>query len=145
MLKSNGAFCAVSFMEVVRISESPLREVPLYVHMCEYVIEDLVIGTSAGAFLLFMQDHTIGEKQPVPESCTMAVLEMLPLVNCVKPKDVLLHMTRGTPAAEGTQNPFTETYFLCSFLSLQILYLWMSRSLRAPYTRECTSTSDVTS
>ena len=30
MLKSNGSFRAVRFTEVVRISEGPLREVPLY-------------------------------------------------------------------------------------------------------------------
>ena len=30
MLKSNGAFRAVRCTEVVRISEGPLREVPLY-------------------------------------------------------------------------------------------------------------------
>ena len=30
MLKSNGAFCAVCCTEAVRISEGPLREVPLY-------------------------------------------------------------------------------------------------------------------
>ena len=34
MPKSNGAFRAVRFTEVVRISEGPLREVPLYFHFC---------------------------------------------------------------------------------------------------------------
>ena len=63
-----------------------------------------------------MQNPTLRERQLIPESCTMAVLEMLPLVNCVKPKDALLHMTRGTPAAEGTHNPLTvDIYsFSCS-------------------------------
>lgn len=39
--------------------------------------------------------------QLIPESCTMAILNILPCVNCVKPKEALSHMARSTPGGES--------------------------------------------
>ena len=62
--------------------------------------------------------------QLTPESCTMAVLEMLPMVKCIKPKDVLCHMARGHPRSLGmcvqlayldTQSSYNLSDFRCCF------------------------------
>ena len=43
---------------------------------------------------ILLQPHESADKRAIPERFTMAVLEMLPSVNCVKPKTALSLMTR---------------------------------------------------
>ena len=64
MLKSNGAFRAVHFTEVVHILEGPLREVPLYTHVC--VKEHRTLPTNPpwtdGNFLTYQAHNQVSLK-----------------------------------------------------------------------------------
>ena len=81
-------------------------------HLCGTDLEMCKGCHSTSESLLSIQDLTPRERNP--ESCTMAVLEMLPLVNCIKPKDALHHMIQATPAAEGSLNSLTVDHYHCS-------------------------------
>ena len=102
MLKSNGAFRAVRCTEVVRISEGPLREVPLYVHPCcvWYCLHSSWSNTHIRTYLALMLKETKDHKW-----CRAKVYGF-----CV--------WKRVTTSLFGANRTLTYTYVHCTYTVL---------------------------